>query len=189
MSRRAFVAIVRARVYAQRRTMFYACAAALIAGVVAPAGLPALVLLCALLGFAMALAQSPGVAPHLDLCEAGAPLFGREVARAKAVVPCLAATLAALAYVTGELLAGVHDAALALPVALAAVLAGTLVALSATVRRGPSRLLYVLLGATASAGAYALAVRSVAGEAVLCAVVAYVALRQYGEALARYDPI
>ena len=63
-----------------------------------PAGIAAPLFLCSLLGIALALAQSPGLHPHLDRCEQSAPLFGRELARAKALVPCVAAALAALVY-------------------------------------------------------------------------------------------
>ena len=41
----------------------------------------------------------PGRFPHLDLCEQGAPLFGRELARARALVPCIIVVLATFAYV------------------------------------------------------------------------------------------
>jgi hypothetical protein len=77
-----------------------------------------------------------------------------------------------------------------LPTVLAAVIASTLIALSATIRRGYARALYVLLAAAASGAAYALAVgaRSIPGELAFCAIVSFFALRQYGEALARYDP-
>ena len=76
-------------------------------------------------------------------------------------------------------------------IALGSTVAGTLVALSATMRRGVLRALYVLLAAATSLVAFALVEvgRSVPGALVFCAVVAFLALRQYGETLARYDPI
>lgn len=191
MTARALTAVLRARLYAQRRIVFYSCAAAFVAGFVQPLGYPAPLLLCSLLGIAMALAQSPGLHPHLDRCEQSAPLFGRELARAKALVPCVAGALAAIAYASMQLARGGHGVPLTLLVALAAVVAATLTALSATIRRGASRVLYVLLAAATSAAAYALVAgaRSVVAELVFCAIVAFFALRQYGEALARYDPI
>jgi hypothetical protein len=147
--------------------------------------------LCSLLGIALALAQSPGLHLHLDQCEQSAPLFGRELARAKALVPCAAAVLAGLCYAGGQLVRGAPAVGLTLLIALAAVIACTLVALSATTRRGAARTLYVLLAAAASVSAYALvaAAHSLPGELAFCALVAFFALRQYGETLARYDPI
>jgi hypothetical protein len=51
--------------------------------------------------------------------------------------------------------------------------------------------LYVLLACAASAIAYALGVvlHVFAAELAFCVFVSFFALRQYGEALARYDPI
>jgi hypothetical protein len=188
---RALFGVLRARLYVQRYAVVAACAAALVAGSFAPPGPAAPVLFCTLLGIALALVQSPGLHPHLDRCEQSAPLFGRELARAKALVPCVAAALAVLAYAGAALTSGATGTPAAFLIALPAVLASTLVALSATLRRGAARLLYVLLAVATSAAAYALAAaaRSVPAELALCAIVAFFALRQYGEALARYDPI
>ncbi|MGA8098773.1 MAG: hypothetical protein WB810_08955 [Candidatus Cybelea sp.] len=188
---RIVLAVARARLYAQRRIVFYSCAAAFIAGLAQPAGFAAPLFLCSLLGIAMALTQSPGLHPYLDRCEQNAPLFGRQLARAKAFVPCIAAILAALAYAIGLVLRGASDAPFTFLITVAAVVAATLTALCATIRRGASRVLYVALAAAASGIAYLLAatMRSVLAELVFCAIVALVALRQYGEALARYDPI
>jgi hypothetical protein len=188
---RAVLAVLRARLYAQRRIVFYSCAAAFVAGLVQPAGFAAPLFLCSLLGIAMALAQSPGLHPHLDRCEQNAPLFGRQLARAKALVPCVAAALAALAYAVGLSLRGAPDAPLTLLITLAAVVPATLTALCATIRRGASRVLYVGLAAVASGAAYALVVaaHSVLGALGFSAIASFLALRQYGEALARYDPI
>jgi hypothetical protein len=188
---KALLGVLRARLYAQRRIVFYSCAAALVAGFVQPTGFVAPLFLCSVLGIAMALAQSPGIHPHLDRCEQNAPLFGRELARAKALVPCVAAALAALVYACAQAPRGASSVPLELLVAIAAVIAATLTALSATIRRGGSRLLYVALAAATSCAAYAAVAvaRSVIAELAFCAVVAFFALRQYGEALARYDPI
>ena len=191
MTAQALLGVLRARLYVQRYAVMAACAAALVAGSFAPPGPAAPVLFCTLLGIGLALVQSPGLHPHLDRCEQSAPLFGRELARAKALVPCVAAGLAVFAYAGAALTSGAAGTPAALLVTLPAVLASTLVALSATIRRGAARLLYVLLAVATSAAAYALAVaaRSVLAELALCAIVAFFALRQYGEALARYDPI
>jgi hypothetical protein len=188
---RTLTGVLRARLYAGRRVVLYSCAAAFVVGLLQPAGLAAPLFLCSLLGIALALAQSPGIHPHLDRCEQGAPLFGRELARAKAFVPCAAASLAALVYASAQALRGAHDVLLCLLIAVAALVAVTLTALSATIRRGPSRALYVSLAVATSAAAYALAAQAhnVLAELGFCALVAFFALRQYGEALARYDPI
>jgi len=188
---RALFAVLQARLWAQRRIVFCSCAAAFVAGLVQPSGYAAPVFLCSLLGIASALAQSPGIHPHLDRGEQSAPLFGRELARAKALVPCLAAALAALIYAGAQLLRGAPDVPLTLLVAIAAVIAATLTALCATIRSGTARVFYIILAANTSAAAYALVVagRSLLAELAFCGVVAFFALRQYGEALARYDPI
>ena len=185
------VAVLRARLYAQRRIVYYACAAAFVAGLAQSAGVTAPLFLCSLLGIAMALAQSPGLNPHLDLCEANAPLFGRQLARAKALVPCAGAALAAITFSVAQLARGAPEVAPTLAVVVAALIAAALTALSATIRRGASRVLYVALAAATCGAAYALlvAAHSVAAELTFCAAVAFFALRQYGEALARYDPI
>jgi hypothetical protein len=188
---RALCGVLRARLYAQRRVVLSACAGAFVAGLIAPASLAGPVFFCSLLGIVLAMAQSPGVHPHLDRCEQSAPLFGRELARAKALVPCIAAAVTVLVYMAAQLVRGTPIAPLTLLIALSSVVAGTLVALSATMRSGASRALYVLLAAATSLVAYAIveAGRSMLGALAFCAVVAFLALRQYGETLARYDPI
>ncbi|HTU83441.1 MAG TPA: hypothetical protein VMF61_15015 [Candidatus Acidoferrales bacterium] len=190
MTARAFAAIVETRLFAGRRVTIAACAAAALVGVLQPRGIEAPLFFCSFAGIAMAMVQSPGRYAHLDLCEQSAPLFGRELARAKALVPCLVATLATLCYGVGALAGGASwGAAPRLSMALAATLAATLTALSASVRRGSARSLYVLLSAAVACAAYALATIGAAAEAAFCASAAFVALRQYGETLARYDPV
>lgn len=191
MKMRVLAAVLRARLYPQRRVLFYSCAAGFVAGIVQPAGVAAPLFLCSVLGIAMALAQSPGLHPHLDRCEQSAPLFGRELARAKALVPCVAAAIAAIVYACAQLLREAPGVPLTLLIALAALAAATLTALSATIRHGAARALYVVLAGAVSCAAYAIVIetRSVLAEVAFCAIVAFFALRQYGEALARYDPI
>jgi hypothetical protein len=191
MTPRAFTAVVAARLYEQRRIVLYACAAAVVVGLLQPREAAGPVMFCSFLGILMALGQSPGRYPHLDRCEQSAPLFGRELARAKALVPCVAAALATGGYAAAAFIRGAPDTALTLPIALAAVIAATLTALSATLRIGSSRAFYLLLAAAAGATAYALAVtaHSLLAEFGFCAIASFFALRQYGEALARFDPI
>jgi hypothetical protein len=80
---------------------------------------------------------------------------------------------------------------LAFALALAAVIACTMVALSATLRVGSARLLYLALACATAAVAFALAfyLRSPIAEVLFCSLISAIALRQYGEALARYDPV
>jgi hypothetical protein len=188
---RALTAVVAARLYEQRRIVLYAYMATTVVGLLQPHGAAGPVFFGSLLGIVIALAQSPGRYPHLDCCEQCAPLFGRELARAKALVPCIAVAIAAIIYAGAASARGSGDAPIALAIALPAVIATTLIALCAAIRRGSSQALYVLLAWAASVTAYALAVwaHSLLGELAFCAAVAFVGLRQYGEALARYDPV
>ncbi len=191
MSGRAFFAIVEARLRSEYGTVLYACAAAAVVGFVQPHGLAGPIFFCSLLGIVIALVQRPGRFPHLDLCEQSAPLFGRELARAKALVPCIIATLATAAYCVAAEVAGLRDLALTFLIAFSAVIPSTLTALSATVRTGTSFGLYVVMACTVSTAAFALIVAgdSLGGELGFSALVSFLALRQYGETLARYDPI
>lgn len=191
MSGRAFFAIVEARLRSEHGTVLYACAAAAVVGLVQPHGLAGPIFFCSLLGIVIALVQRPGRFPHLDLCEQSAPLFGRELARAKALVPCIIATLATAAYCVAAEVAGLRDLALTFLIAFSAVIPSTLTALSATVRTGTSLVLYVVMACAVSTAAFALVVAgdSLGGELGFSALVSFLALRQYGETLARYDPI
>ena len=90
------------------------------------------------------------------LCEQSAPLFGRELARAKALVPCVIATLAAAAYVLAAEAAGLRDFWPTLLITFSAVIPSTLTALCATIRMGTSSALYVVMACTAAGAAFAL---------------------------------
>jgi hypothetical protein len=91
----------------------------------------------------------------------------------------------------GAGIAGVREIPATFPVALAAVIPSTLTALCATIRSGPARMLYVLMACASSVVAFALVVYagSVPGELGFSVLASFLALRQYGEALARYDPV
>jgi hypothetical protein len=190
MRRRAVGAIVFARLRAERRTIALCCAAAAVAGYAQGDGSIAAIFVCAPIGMIVALLQGPGRRQHLDLCEQSAPLFGRELARAKALAACIAATAATLAYSATLAVYSVARALDVIPVALAAAIASTLVALSATIRTGSLRLLYVALACATALAAYLISTvaASTNGELGFCALVSFLALRQYGEGLARYDP-
>jgi hypothetical protein len=191
MSLRAYAAIVDVRLRAQRRPITYASAAAVLAGIVQPLGTLAAFFTCCVFGILFALVQSPGRYPHLDVCEQSAPLFGRELARARALVPCVAATLTTLLYGIAQLLKGGPVTAFFFISVESAVVATTLTALSATIRVGAARALYVLGACSVGGLAYALAfpLHAFLAELAFCAIVAFFALRQYGETLARFDPL
>ncbi|MBV8489847.1 MAG: hypothetical protein JO199_04885 [Candidatus Eremiobacteraeota bacterium] len=192
MTVRAFFAIVEARLHAQRRAAIATCVAAAVVGLIAPRGIEGPLFFGSLLGIVVALLQGPGRHVHLDWCEQSAPLFGRELARAKAFVPCAIALLATFAYcVAGVAMAGPSGFMLRFGVASIAVVACTLTALSATTRTWAPRWLYITLAALASVTAYAFITLAdtLPGAVAFCALVSILALRQYGETLARYDPV
>jgi hypothetical protein len=223
MTRHALVAIVRARLRAERRTALFACCSAIVVGFIQPHGIAAItdplsadlatrsvwlagpMFFCSTIGIIVALMQGLGRHPELDLCEQSAPLFGRELARSKAIVPAAVASLAAFTYWFAQFLSGFAAPPAFFILALASVLASTLVALNATVRGGPARSLYIFLAFAVTVLSYVLAVYAdavrlqwngtaanygdaigVGTELLFCAVVGFIALRQYGEALARY---
>ena len=219
MTPRALRAIVGARLRVERRSLAFACASAAIVGFVQPHGVAAItdpltadvatrsvwlagpMFFCSTIGIAIALSQGPGRHAFLDTSERSAPLFGRELARAKALTPVLSATLAAIVYWAAQFLSGFAAPPTFFILALACVIASTLVALNATVRTGLARLTALGLAAATIVVAYLLAVYAdaystksgdavgVATELIVCGVIAFVALRQYGESLARYDPL
>ena len=183
--------MLQARLYVSRTLVLYSWAFAALLALAQPSGITAPLFGCSLVAIVIALDQTPGRHRHLDRCEQSAPLFGRELARAKALVPCIVAALATLLFACTQLARGSIDAPLTLVVATPAAVACALTTLSATIRHGWTRHLYVLLACATSAAAYALAVvaGAVLAELGFCLVVSFFALRQYGEALARYDPV
>lgn len=142
----------------------------------------------------------------LELCEQSAPLYGRNLARATAIVPCIVVTIAALAYWATQFATGLAAPPAFFILVLAAVNVTTLVSLSATLRRGFARYLYVALGAAVGVICFFLStyvdalrfqpvanhypdVLGILSALGFCVLIGFVALRQYGEALARYDPV
>ncbi len=189
----ATVAIVTARLRSESRiTLLAACACALLAYLQryddAAARTAGCLVFSTLTGIVVSLLQrGAGRCRELELCEQSAPLYGRELARATALVPCVIATAAQAAYWAVALFYARADGA-AIALCAYASYAATLVAMSATVRTGASRLVYVVLACAVSATAFAL-MQWPALPPLLCAACGFVALRQYGEALARYDPV
>lgn len=222
MKRTALYAIVRARLRAERRTALFASCTAIVVGFIQPHGIAAItdplsadlatrsvwlagpMFFCSAIGIIVALMQSAGRHPQLDLCEQSAPLFGRELARAKAIVPACVATLSTFAYWFAQFLSGFAMPPTFFVLALASVLASAFVALNATVRVGAGRSLYVALACATTVGSYILAVYAdafhlrwngtlahygdaigVGTELAFCALIGFFALRQYGEGLAQ----
>lgn len=142
-----------------------------------------------LCGTAVSLLQrGAGRFRELELCEQSAPLYGRELARATALVPCIIVTFAVAAY-WGVAAGFSHPSPAYAVLSLPAVYAVTLAALCGSVRAGSARLLYAAIGALLTAVIFVLASVSAPICAGVCALAGFIALRQYGEALARYDPV
>jgi hypothetical protein len=191
----ATIAIVTTRLGKERRVLLLSVAACALLAYLqrydnADVRLAGCLVFGALAGIAVALLQrGAGRFRELELCEQSAPLYGRELARATAVVPCIVVTIALAAYWSISAAYARPDAATIATAAFAAY-AGTLVALCAGVRTGAARVLYVAMACAVPAVAFAL---TLAGSAfvpmAVCALAGFVALRQYGEALARYDPV
>jgi hypothetical protein len=121
------------------------------------------------------------------------PLYGRELARALAIEPCLASLAIPIGIVLG-LTAGHHAFSLDTAVTvLVAVLTATIVGLSASLRTGENAALYVALAIAAEALIVApLAFRPAHPLLLtlpLAVLLAFAALRAFGETLARYDPL
>lgn len=191
----ATIAIVTTRLAKERRVLLVAAAACALLAYLqryddAAARLAGCLVFGTLCGVTVALLQRrAGRFRELELCEQSAPLYGRELARATALVPFVIVSAALTAY-------WIVSAAYARPdlaqvaVSACGVYAATLVALCAGVRSGGARLLYVIMACAVPALAFALALApAVAPALALCVCIGFVALRQYGEALARYDPV
>jgi hypothetical protein len=191
----ATLAIVATRLAKERRTLALSTSACGLLAYLqryddAPARLAGCLVFGALIGIAVALLQRrAGRFRELELCEQSAPLYGRELARATAMVPCIIVTLGLAAYWLVSAVYARPDAG-AISLSAFGVYSGTLVALCAGVRTGAARLLYIAMACAVPALAFALGATSATLSALAaCALVGFIALRQYGEALARYDPL
>jgi len=192
---RASLAIIRRsldRRFATTWLLWFASAFSLAA--LAGARLPAIAWLAFLI-----VAEAPAAAfdgrndPRRRVSFFAMPLYGRQLARALAVAPCLESLAAPLAVIAGLALAGRPlGGAGALTVSVAAV-AATLVALSARLRTGREAALYVALALAAETSIVAPRFLAPAGSLTLslalAGLIAFCALRAFGETLARYDPI
>lgn len=189
----ATIAIVSTRLRKEARVAALAVCACALLGFVqrwedAAAQLAGCLIFTGLIGISTALVQRRcNRFRELELCELAAPLYGRELARATALVPCIVVSASVIGY---WIVSAVFSPPpyLFAAVSLAAGNAVVLIALGATLRDGVARALYVAM-ACAAAG-LAFAARDLPGAALLGAgIIGFIALRQYGEALARYDPI
>jgi len=126
-----------------------------------------------------------------DLTYFTAPLYGRQLARAHALTAtCVALaapfTIVAIAAIRHATWPWPHSVA-----TLAGSIVAALVALSGTLRRGGAAMTYALLAVAAGALIMALAQAGVPVYAWLAfaALLGFLALRAFGETLARYDPL
>ena len=119
----------------------------------------------------------------LQLCEESAPLYGRELARARAIVPAAAACCALAAF---WIVTAVYAAPSPwfIAASLCAANAGGLAAMCAARTRGTARAIYAIASIALAGATFLLA--SVPATACLTGAAAcYALLRQYGELLAR----
>lgn len=176
MTSRALRAIVGARLRAERRTLVLASASAAIVGYFATPTLAGPLFFCSTIGIAIALFQGPGRHPYLDTSERSAPLFGRELARAKALAPAIGAAIATCVYWIAQAASGVPVHALTIALSLAVALTATLIALNSVLVAVITVL--IAFGLAKSGGA-----DGAATALLLCAIAGFFALRQYGESL------
>jgi len=122
-----------------------------------------------------------------------APLYGRQLARAHAVAPALGALSIPLGYACGTALRGHPIAPEALATAILVALVATLVSLSSVFRDGARATLYVALaiaaGFTLIVPLWVHAPYAFGAAVTLAIVEGFLALRAFGETLARYDPL
>jgi hypothetical protein len=122
-----------------------------------------------------------------------APLYGRELARAEAIVPLLRTLAFALTLAIGSALRGDAPSNQTVIVIVLSGIVAALTALSGALRQGWSEYLYTLLAI--STGIVTALSSRVGGygamlvPAAIAGIVGYIALRAFAETLARYDPI
>jgi len=121
------------------------------------------------------------------------PLFGRQLARAHAIAPAVGALSIPLGYAAGTQLRGAGLGPQTFAIAVLATIVAVLVSLSSVFRDGLRAALYVVL-AIGAAALMALATalapeRALALSFGIAVVAGFVALRAFGETLARYDPV
>ena len=138
-------------------------------------------------GIALALLQaSHGFARQLQLSELAAPLYGRQLARARALVPCAVVTAALGAYwIVSARYANVPISSVVQ--AICGVNAATLLALPGCARLGIGRVAFLLAACAAGAGTFLASSAPAAFTAGACVIVGWFALRAYGQTIAGVD--
>ncbi|HTV72135.1 MAG TPA: hypothetical protein VME66_00295 [Candidatus Acidoferrales bacterium] len=122
-----------------------------------------------------------------------APLYGRELARAEAIVPLLRTLAFTLALTTATTLRGHAPSPTAILVLILSGTVAALTALSGALRESWSEYLYMLLAI--SAGIVTALASGIGGygtvliPTAIAATIGYISLRAFAETLARYDPI
>lgn len=177
------------------QVLYVAAAAALFAALQMHSDLGAHALGAALFGslagIYLAVAQAGSRMRDLELCEQSAPIFAREIARAIAFVPCIGVVIALTGYwIVTAVSSGPHVLAPG-PVflSMACACAVSIVALGATVRTGFWQIFYILLAAVSAAIIVSLEYPEFPAAFLFCGIAGFIGLRQYGEALARWDPV
>ena len=144
-----------------------------------------------LAGIYFAVAQGSSRMRDLELCEQSAPLYAREVARAIALVPCIGVLIALAGYwLVTAVSSGPHAfAAGPIILSITCACAASIVALGATVRSGFWQAFYILLAGISAAIIVSLEYPELPAAFLFCAIAGFIGLRQYGEALARWEPV
>jgi len=126
-----------------------------------------------------------------DLTYFTAPLYGRQLARAHALTASCVAVAAPAAMLTVGLLEHAAWPWQSVVATFAGSIVAALVGLSGTLRRGVAAAGYAVLAALAGGTIVLLPLAGVAlyGWFALAVLLGFLALRAFGETLARYDPL
>ena len=126
-----------------------------------------------------------------DLMYFAAPLYGRQLARAHALTALAAAFAAPAAYFATAAARGTPWSWTSIVVTFLACAVAALVGLSASLRAGNPAVVYSLAAVAAGLAVLSLFLLGVPlyGSLALALVLGFIALRAFGETLARYDPI
>ena len=188
---RATFAIARRRMSRRFATMWLLrFGVAALAGALCPGGPFALPAAAALAIGAAPLGATRGIR---DLSYFALPLYGRQLARAQAIAPCAGALAVPLGFGLGAALAGKAPPAEALVTLCLAAAVTALIAVSAALREGARAWLYILLawggGALVVSATLAAGAIGHLAPPLAAVLLGFIALRQFGETLARYDPV
>jgi hypothetical protein len=126
-----------------------------------------------------------------DLMYFAAPLYGRQLARAHALTAALGALVPPSAFFAVEALRGAPWSAADSLATLCAAVVAALIGLSVTLRRGLHAVAYVVVSLAGGAVVVTLFAYGLPAYVwfAVAALIGFLALRAFGETLARYDPI